>query len=216
MISIYPLILLSGLDFFIQDLTDRWRFDLAAFLSLEAIDLETRVAGEFKADEIAKPSVLRGRLRRPFTPLSITNRRRSIIQVPSSLSTNWVIYQSPRFSSEMLPSKLAPSQAEQGSPEMAARASLIMNGISASAATLSSHHQPRIRVAASPTIKTIARYPQTIDSTASARSAREFNRAATLNLYPARIGIPILATTPTRIPQALSCVSVIRLATNNP
>src|SRR5205823_14925407 len=106
--------------------------------------------------------------------------------------------------------------AELGSPEISALASMIRNGISASAATLSSHHQPRIRVAASPTIKAIARYPQTIYSTASARSAREFNRAATLNLYPARIGIPTLAATPMRMPHALSCVSVIRLATNNP
>src|SRR6266481_2557638 len=44
---------------------------------------------------------------------------------------------------------------QQDSPEMAARPSLITNGISASAATLSSHHQPSSQVAAKPIIKTI-------------------------------------------------------------
>jgi len=45
----------------------------------------------------------------------------------------------------------------QQSPRTAARPSLIRNGISARAATLSSHHQPSNQVAAKPTIKTMER-----------------------------------------------------------
>ncbi len=42
-------------------------------------------------------------------------------------------------------------------PEMAVRPSLIKNGISASAATLSNHHQPNSQVAANPTMRTMER-----------------------------------------------------------
>ena len=45
----------------------------------------------------------------------------------------------------------------QQSPRTAARLSLIRNGTSARAATLSSHHQPSNQVAAKPTIKTMER-----------------------------------------------------------
>jgi hypothetical protein len=50
--------------------------------------------------------------------------------------------------------------------------SFIKKEMSARAATLSSHHQPNNLVAASPTIKTIERYPHVMASMASARNAR--------------------------------------------
>jgi hypothetical protein len=49
------------------------------------------------------------------------------------------------------------NQAQHSSPEMAARPSLIKNGISAIAATLSNHHQPNSQVAANPTMRTMER-----------------------------------------------------------
>ncbi len=44
----------------------------------------------------------------------------------------------------------------------------------------------------------------------------EASGAATFSLNAARIGMPTFATAPMKMPQTLSCVSVIRLAMNNP
>jgi hypothetical protein len=52
---------------------------------------------------------------------------------------------------------LVKNQWQHSFPEMAARPSLIKNGISASAATLSNHHQPNSQVAANPTMRTMER-----------------------------------------------------------
>jgi hypothetical protein len=103
------------------------------------------------------------------------------------------------------------------SPVIASRPSLSRRGTKASAATLASHYKPGCsRVTAKPIIKTTERYPQMIASTASARKALDPRHAATFNFHPTKTGIPILAISPTPMPQTLSRVFVVWCTTNEP